>query len=188
MDAHVSDPGPSLWEATTTASAFPGLEGRVEVDAAVVGAGITGVTAAYLLKQAGKRVALVEGGRIGQGTTGRTTAKLTVGHGLVYSELAADRGRDAARQYAEANRSAIVELEAIVSRHGIDCDWEPAANYVHLAPIFAPLSKPIEPTLCHGRVARASPSSMMVTAVASASSNGAFSVSRVTRLAVALRH
>lgn len=133
MDAHVSDPGPSLWEATTTASAFPGLEGRVEVDAAVVGAGITGVTAAYLLKQAGKRVALVEGGRIGQGTTGRTTAKLTVGHGLVYSELAADRGRDAARQYAEANRSAIVELEAIVSRHGIDCDWEPAANYVYTA-------------------------------------------------------
>ena len=128
---HAADPSPSLWRATSTAAAFPRLEGTVEVDVAVVGAGITGVTAAYLLKQAGKRVALVEGGRVGQGTTGRTTAKLTVGHGLVYRKLAGEHGKDAARQYAEANGSAVSELEAIVRRHGIECDWERTANYVY---------------------------------------------------------
>lgn len=122
---------PSLWEATARAAAFPPLEGRVEVDAAVVGAGIFGVTTAYLLKRAGKRVALVEAGRVGQGTTGRTTAKLTVGHGVVYRDLAAKHGRETARVYAESNQAALAELEQVVRRHGIDCDWETTANYVY---------------------------------------------------------
>jgi glycine/D-amino acid oxidase-like deaminating enzyme/nitrite reductase/ring-hydroxylating ferredoxin subunit len=128
-DAHGTEP--SLWEATAPAAAFPALEGRVEVDAAVVGAGIVGVTAAYLVKRAGRRVALLEAGRVGQGTTGRTTAKLTVGHGLVYRDLAAEHGKEAARLYAESNQAALAELEHVVRRHGIDCDWESAANYVY---------------------------------------------------------
>ena len=97
----------------------------------MVGGGITGVMTAYLLERAGKRVALLELGRIGQGTTGHTTAKLTVGHGLVYGELVAAHGPEVARLYAESNQAAIAELEETVGRHGIDCDWEPASNYVY---------------------------------------------------------
>ena len=123
--------GPSLWEATSSAAAFPRLEGPVEADVIVVGGGIVGVVTALLLKREGRRVVLVELGRIGQGTTGRTTAKVTVGHGLVYGELAAAHGCAAARVYAEANAAAIAELEETVRREGVDCDWETAANCVY---------------------------------------------------------
>jgi glycine/D-amino acid oxidase-like deaminating enzyme/nitrite reductase/ring-hydroxylating ferredoxin subunit len=131
MRLEAATAGPSLWEATAPAGRFPALAATVDVDVVIVGAGIVGVTAAHLLKQEGRRVALVEAGRVGQGTTGRTTAKLTVGHGLVYRDLAAAHGRDAARLYAEGNAAALAELEAIVRRNDIDCDWEPAANVVY---------------------------------------------------------
>jgi glycine/D-amino acid oxidase-like deaminating enzyme len=110
---------------------LPALRGEVHADVAVVGGGITGVTAAYLLTEAGKRVALVELGRIGQGTTGLTTAKLTVGHNLVYRELAASHGDEVARRYADWNRDAIDRIEDTVRRLGIECGWEAASNYVY---------------------------------------------------------
>jgi glycine/D-amino acid oxidase-like deaminating enzyme/nitrite reductase/ring-hydroxylating ferredoxin subunit len=121
----------SLWLATTRATRFARLEGTVEVDVAVVGGGITGVTAAHLLKEAGRRVALVELGRIGEGTSGHTTAKLTVGQSLVYRRLLSAHGEEAARRYAESNRSAIALIGDNVRRLGIDCDWETASNYVY---------------------------------------------------------
>jgi len=103
----------------------------VAVDVAVIGGGITGLTAAYLLKTAGKTVALAELGRIGQGTTGHTTAKLTVGHGLIYAELLRSYDEQVARLYAESNQSAIERIEQIVDQGGISCDFERADNYVY---------------------------------------------------------
>ena len=126
-----SNVAPSLWQTTAAETAFPRLEERFLVDVAIVGGGMVGVTTGALLKEAGKTVAVVEMGRVGQGTTGFTTAKLTVGHGLVYSDIASRHGPDAARLYAEANQSAIGLAEGQVRRLGIDCDWEPASNYVY---------------------------------------------------------
>jgi glycine/D-amino acid oxidase-like deaminating enzyme/nitrite reductase/ring-hydroxylating ferredoxin subunit len=103
----------------------------VDVDVAVIGAGITGVMAAYLFERAGKRVALIEMGRIGQGTTGHTTAKLTVGHSLVYRDLVASHGEEIARRYAESNRAGVAQIGEIVRRHAIECDWEATSNYVY---------------------------------------------------------
>ena len=111
--------------------AFSSLEGELEVDVAVVGAGITGVTAAHLLKQAGGKVALVETNAIGYGATGYTTAKLTVGHSLVYTDLIEAYGEDAARLYARSNQEAIEQVAALVAAHGIDCDLERASNFVY---------------------------------------------------------
>lgn len=53
---------------------FPRLERDLSIDVAVVGAGITGVTTAYLLARAGLKVALLERDRWGRGDTGHTTA------------------------------------------------------------------------------------------------------------------
>ena len=127
----VSDASRSLWLATAEVDEFPALEGDIEVDVAVVGAGITGVTVAHLLKREGKSVALLEMRRIGLGTTGNTTAKLTVGHSLVYAKLSSSHGPDAARLYAESNREAISQMDTLAAELGIDCDWEPASNYVY---------------------------------------------------------
>ena len=121
----------SLWVETTPETGYPQLGRQVEVDVVVVGAGITGVTTAWLLKQAGRRVALIEMHRVGEGTTGYTTAKLTVGHNLIYADLAKMYGEETGRAYAASNQWAIEWLEELASAEEINCDWERASNYVY---------------------------------------------------------
>lgn len=111
---------------------YPALTEDVAVDVAVVGAGITGATTAFLLKQAGKTVALVESDRVCSGATGYTTAKLTVGHALIYRDLVQAFGVEAAHRYAESNQAAIEDVAAIVEENGIDCDFERASNFVYV--------------------------------------------------------
>jgi len=120
-----------LWLAAAK-TAYPRLSGPLEVDVAVVGAGITGATAAYLLKAAGKTVALLESDRVCAGATGYTTAKLTVGHSLVYRQLIDSVGVEAARGYASSNQEAIDQVARLVEQHGIDCDFERASNFVYV--------------------------------------------------------
>ena len=110
---------------------FPRLEGTIEVDVAIVGAGITGVTAAHLLKGEGKTVALVETAAVGYGATGYTTAKLTVGHSLIYDDLRSKFDDETARAYARSNQQAIEDVAAIVAGESIDCDLERTSNYVY---------------------------------------------------------
>jgi glycine/D-amino acid oxidase-like deaminating enzyme/nitrite reductase/ring-hydroxylating ferredoxin subunit len=123
--------GPSFWIGTTPETDYPALTDTVSVDVAVVGGGITGITAAVLLKRAGKTVALVESKRIVHGATGYTTAKVTAGHGLGYSKIAKEFGEDGARTYAAANQAALERIVQLVEEDGIDCDLEPKANYVY---------------------------------------------------------
>jgi glycine/D-amino acid oxidase-like deaminating enzyme/nitrite reductase/ring-hydroxylating ferredoxin subunit len=113
-------------------TSFPTLTSELEVDVAVIGAGITGCSAAYLLKQAGQSVALLETNRIGYGATGYTTAKLTVGHGLVYADLIKSHGVEAATLYARSNHEALEQIALIVQAESIECDFEPATNYVYV--------------------------------------------------------
>jgi glycine/D-amino acid oxidase-like deaminating enzyme len=122
--------GESIWVATTPDTAYPQLAGDVEVDVAVVGAGITGVTAATLVKRAGKTVALLDSKRIVRGATGYTTAKVTSGHGVVYGQLTDRFGEDGARIYAESNQAAIERIAELAGEGGIDCDFERKDNYV----------------------------------------------------------
>ena len=62
--AEVPHPHQSLWIATTPGTDWPSLDGDIDVDVAVVGAGITGISVAWRLKQAGKRVALLDAGTL----------------------------------------------------------------------------------------------------------------------------
>jgi glycine/D-amino acid oxidase-like deaminating enzyme/nitrite reductase/ring-hydroxylating ferredoxin subunit len=121
----------SLWSMTSELPRFPAPAEEIDVDVAVVGGGITGVSVAHRLKAAGKRVALLEMGRIGQGTTGYTTAKLTVGQSLVYARLRSTHGPETAKLFADSNREAIVRMGERVAELGIECDWEGASNYVY---------------------------------------------------------
>ena len=56
---------------------FPALKADLTVDVAIVGAGITGLTAATLLKKAGLSVAVIEAKRVAEGVSGYTTAHIT---------------------------------------------------------------------------------------------------------------
>ncbi len=113
----------SYWIDTATADEYPSLSGETTVDVAVIGAGIVGVTTAFLLKQAGLTVALIEADRVARGVTGRTTAKITSLHRLIYADLISEYGEERARLYGEANQAAIDEIERLVREHRIDCDF-----------------------------------------------------------------
>jgi glycine/D-amino acid oxidase-like deaminating enzyme/nitrite reductase/ring-hydroxylating ferredoxin subunit len=121
----------SYWIASTEAPRFPPLEAEVSVDVAVVGAGITGIMTATLLKRAGKTVALVESKRILHGATGYTTAKLTAGHNVVYSHLERHFGAEGARLYAAANQTAVETVARMAADERIECDLERTRNYVY---------------------------------------------------------
>lgn len=121
----------SVWIATTDEPAFAPLDAALEVDVAVLGAGIAGLTTALLLKNAGMRVGVVDAARVCAATTGHTTAKVSAQHGLIYDKLNSKFGADRARAYAEANLAAVDLVEAIVREHEIDCDWERRAAYAY---------------------------------------------------------
>lgn len=131
MDAPLPGKAVSLWVDTAPKTDYPALEAKVEVDTAVIGAGIAGLTAALLLKRAGQSVAVLEAARVGTGVTGHTTGKLSSLHRLIYRELRRSFGWDGARAYGEANQAAIQQVSDLVGAEGIDCDFLRAPNYTY---------------------------------------------------------
>lgn len=121
----------SVWLATADHPTFQPLRGDLDVDVAVVGGGITGLTTALLLQRGGASVAVIEAGRVGHGTTGHTTGKISSQHGLKYDELIKSAGEDKARLYAEANEQAIRTIAGIVEEIGADCRFERAPSYLY---------------------------------------------------------
>jgi len=129
-DADLPGEGVSLWSATTQETDYDPLDEDLRVDAAVVGAGIAGLSTAAALDDAGLEVAVLEANRVVSGVTARTTAKLTSLHGLLYDDLVSREGRERAHQYAAANEAAI---ETVAERaEEIDCEFRrrPAYTYV----------------------------------------------------------
>ncbi|NRD78079.1 FAD-dependent oxidoreductase [Bacillus sp. BRMEA1] len=110
---------------------FPALNQDLSVDVVIVGAGITGITAAYLLAKEGVKVAVLEAGSILNGTTGNTTAKLTAQHNLIYDELIQHFGEEKAKLYYESHLDAIKFVGNAVKEKGIDCDFSYEDAYVY---------------------------------------------------------
>jgi glycine/D-amino acid oxidase-like deaminating enzyme/nitrite reductase/ring-hydroxylating ferredoxin subunit len=131
----------SFWIDTTPHTNYPVMLGNTSVDVAVLGGGITGLTAAVLLKRLGKTVAVIEARRIAEGVTGHTTAKVTSQHKLIYDTLIDKHGEQKARLYAEANEAAIDRIEAFVNEKSIDCDFRrlPAYAYTENANVLSQL-------------------------------------------------
>lgn len=125
--------GVSLWNDTmgTPRQSYSSLKRDLVIDVAVIGAGIVGLTLAYLLKRRGKNVAVFEKYTIGEGVSGFTTAKVTSQHGMIYTELAENFDIATARLYGEANEAAIQTIEDIIKKEHIECDWRREDNYVY---------------------------------------------------------
>jgi glycine/D-amino acid oxidase-like deaminating enzyme/nitrite reductase/ring-hydroxylating ferredoxin subunit len=134
MAAHDSLDGEhtSIWLDTSPRTGYDALDGGLTVDTLVVGGGIVGVTTAFELLETGQSVALVERDRILEGVTGHTTAKLTSLHGLIYEHLIETFGEEQARQYAQANESAIDTVESLAGALDADCDFQRAPAYTYV--------------------------------------------------------
>ncbi|MGB7605745.1 MAG: FAD-dependent oxidoreductase, partial [Lutisporaceae bacterium] len=127
-------PPQSYWMASTPTTNYPSLSEDIKVDVAIVGGGIVGISTAYLLIKEGLRVAIIEADRILQGTTGHTTAKITSQHGLIYNKIKTQMSEEFAKQYADANESAIRFIEKLQNELHIDCDFvhQPAFIYTQM--------------------------------------------------------
>jgi glycine/D-amino acid oxidase-like deaminating enzyme/nitrite reductase/ring-hydroxylating ferredoxin subunit len=121
----------SLWLDTTPATTYEPLPGDVTADVCVVGGGITGLTAALLLKRAGRRVVVVDMDRVAAGVTAHTTGKVTSLHGLHYAGVRSHFGEDGARVYAEANEGALGLIAGLVRDGDIECEFRRKANLVY---------------------------------------------------------
>lgn len=121
----------SVWLATAELPRYSALGTDIEVDVAVVGGGLVGLTTALLAQRDGARVAVLEGAHIGSGTTGNTTGKVTSQHSLVYSDLIERHGEDNARRYAEANQAGVEKVAGLVAELAIECELMRAPAYVY---------------------------------------------------------
>src|SRR6188472_452132 len=121
-----------VWINDTPVRTFPKLQTNISVDVLVVGAGITGITAAYLLKQAGSTVALIERERVASIDTGHTTAHLTYITDVELLELARNFGDDHAQAAWDAGAAAIDEIQKIVQDKQIECEFTRVPAYVHV--------------------------------------------------------
>lgn len=99
-------------------------------DVAIVGGGITGVSTALKLQQAGKRCILLEAANIGFGTTGGTTAHLNDFFDTTFKEAISDFGSENAKLFANVGREAIGMIESNIQHFGIDCDFERKTAYL----------------------------------------------------------
>ena len=122
----------SYWIDTAPGKRFSDLSNDQSCDVVVVGAGIAGLTTAYLLVKAGKRVIVVEDGNIGSGETGRTTAHLVNAIDDRYYDLEKMFGKDGAKLAIESHTAAVDRIEQIVRDEQIDCDFERLDGYLFL--------------------------------------------------------
>jgi glycine/D-amino acid oxidase-like deaminating enzyme len=110
---------------------YPELKNDTVTDVVIVGGGITGINTAYLLKNSGLKVIVLEKHNIASGTTGGTTGKVTSQHGLKYADLQKRLGEPTARLYGQANEAAIKKIEQVIKKEKISCQWSRADNYVY---------------------------------------------------------
>ncbi len=120
-----------LWLPVPAVPEFPALSQELDVDVAIVGGGISGMTAAALLSESGLRTAVLELDRIGSGETGHTTSHLTEAVDGRYSTLIKTFGEDGARLVADASRASIARIQAFVSDLRIDCGFERVPGYLY---------------------------------------------------------
>lgn len=121
----------SIWSKSVEISQRPVCPSNLSVDVAVIGAGMAGILTAYLLKERGRQVIVLEADRIGSGQTQNTTAKITAQHGMRYKKLIETYGQEKARMYAAANKEAIDRYQELVEKHQIACDFERLPAYLY---------------------------------------------------------
>ena len=120
--------------ATTALPDEPQLPADENADVCIVGAGIAGLTTAYLLAKEGKKVIVLDDGPTAGGETCRTTAHLVSALDDRFYHLERLHGVEGAKLAAESHAAAIDRIERIIEDEGIDCDFTRLDGYLFVPP------------------------------------------------------
>ena len=110
--------------------AFPTLCGDLSCEAAVVGAGMTGLLTAFALRNAGINVVVLESRLPGCGVTGTSSAHITLQNHLLFRHLLDTLGLDLAKQYLYQQQRAIEAYEALTEQLPASCDFHRVPVYL----------------------------------------------------------
>jgi len=127
-----SGPTESLWMDTADSVPYPPLDTDARAHVCVIGAGIAGMTTAYLLARAGKAVIVIDDSSVGGGESGRTTANICNALDDYYQRLEKLFGEDGSRLAAESHTAAIQKIEEIVALEAIDCSFRRLDGFLFL--------------------------------------------------------
>lgn len=137
LDARIDGDSKSLWTDGVELPARPSLDGDITVEVCIVGAGIAGLTTAYLLARERVSVVVLDDKALGGGQTGRTTAHLSAALDDGFHRLEQLHGREGARLAVESHAAAIDRIEAICLAESIHCDFRRVDEY-----LFTPVGSP----------------------------------------------
>src|SRR4051812_19904459 len=124
----------SVWADVPDLPARPALRENLRADVCVVGAGMAGLSAAYMLSREGRHVVVIDDGPVAGGETSRTTAHLTFIVDDRYHWIEHVHGAEGARMVAQSHSAAVDRIEAIVREEGIDCDFDRLDGYLFVPP------------------------------------------------------
>lgn len=121
----------STWTSSYRPKKYPKLDRNIEADAVIIGGGIAGTTAAYLLSKKGRKTVLIEKNKLADTNSAYTTAFLTnvVDTGL--AEMSEMFGRETARNVWKSHAEAIDMIEKIIADEEIDCEFMRCDNYMY---------------------------------------------------------
>ena len=134
----------SIWNKKEEKRKIDELNKDIEVDILIVGAGITGMTTAYLLKD--KNICVVDANKIGHGVTLNTTAKINYFQERIYTKISTIRNKEVATNYLKSQLFAIKKIKDIIESNNIDCDFTQVPSYVFANTLteVEPLKKEVE--------------------------------------------
>jgi len=118
-----------IWKEDVETPQFPKLSSNLKTEVVVIGAGLSGILSAYLLAKSGKKVVVLEKGKVGGGVTGFTTAFITQDVDSDLSELIKLFGEHKARLIWQSGSEAIDLIEQIVLKEKIDCEFSRVSSY-----------------------------------------------------------
>jgi glycine/D-amino acid oxidase-like deaminating enzyme len=118
---------PSLW-LDPPPDPVPPLEGEVDADVVVIGAGYTGLWTALALRERGAEVVVLERDYAGFGASGRNAGHLTPTIGKDLPTLMRVYGRERGGALVRFAETAVEHVEAAISERKLDCDYVPAGN------------------------------------------------------------
>jgi glycine/D-amino acid oxidase-like deaminating enzyme/nitrite reductase/ring-hydroxylating ferredoxin subunit len=120
----------SIWKAKSPSPDFPSLKNNIEVDVAIVGGGITGITTAHLLSNQGRKVAVLEAMKVGEGTTGDSTGNLYTMVDKRMHHIQSKFDDDTLRVIAGSRTAAVEFIETTIRKFGISCNFKRMSMYL----------------------------------------------------------